>query len=91
MHFLNNKFSRVTRNNAEKFWKIGRDRPEVVGIVGNRFAITLLGNLTSVIISLCFLRAASRATEGAAQFQVFSKVRISFKKLKKYDFNFLQS
>ena len=63
MHFLKNTFSRLNRNAAEndiflkskKKWKIGRDRPEVAGMVGNRFAITLVGNLTPFYNFIMFL------------------------------------
>ena len=39
----------------QKKWKIGRDRPEVAGMVGNRFAITLVGNLTPFYNFIMFL------------------------------------
>ena len=59
MHFLKNTFSRVNGNTAENnaFLKGKKveNRPGSAGIAGNRFAITLLGNLTHFYNFIMFL------------------------------------
>ena len=59
MHFLKNTFSRVNRNTTEKdvFLKSKKieNRPDVAGMAVNRFAITLVGNLTPFYNFIMFL------------------------------------
>ena len=69
---------------------MGRDRPEVAGIVGNRFAITLLGNLTSVYKFIMFFIQKKTVVRFFSK-QHGSKQNRSFMQLQKYEFSLIFS